>query len=66
MRWLASVFGQLWPNLLANVLWVPLAAWWARSQVRRETVEHRADVERLIREHRQDLHLYVGKQPGRG
>jgi hypothetical protein len=24
--WLVSVWGQIWPNLAANVLWVPLAA----------------------------------------
>lgn len=53
------VWSQVWPNLLANVIWVPVAAWWAHSRVTR-TVEH------LLREHRQELHLYLGKQPGRG
>lgn len=24
--WLTSAWGQIWPNLAANVLWVPLAA----------------------------------------
>ncbi|MHB9857602.1 hypothetical protein [Streptomyces sp. YIM S03343] len=60
------VWSQLWPNLLANALWVPLVAWWTRSRLRREAVEHRAQVEHLLREHRQELHLYLGKQPGKG
>jgi hypothetical protein len=24
--WLVGVWGQIWPNLAANVLWVPVAA----------------------------------------
>lgn len=56
------IWSQVWPNLLANALWVPLAAWWAQSRVRQasRTVEH------LLREHRQELHLYLGNKPGRG
>jgi hypothetical protein len=25
-HWVATSWGQIWPNLAANVLWVPLAA----------------------------------------
>lgn len=60
--WIAAAWGQVWPNLVANVLWVPVAAWWAHSRARR----HVEQVERLLEQHRRELHLYVGDKPGPG
>jgi hypothetical protein len=57
-----AAWGQVWPNLLADLLWVPLAAWWAHSRVRR----HAAEVEQLLERHREELHLYLGSRPGKG
>ncbi|MFI1165662.1 hypothetical protein ACH4UM_19105 [Streptomyces sp. NPDC020801] len=65
MSWLTSTWGQLWPNLLADALWVPLAAWWAHSRVRRIAARHAALVESALRQHREELHLYLGDGPGR-
>ncbi|NUP48056.1 MAG: hypothetical protein HOW97_12185 [Catenulispora sp.] len=44
MRWLISSWPQVWPNLAANVLWVPLAAvhhWLTRREIRHLHQQHR-------------------------
>jgi len=41
-----TVWAQLWPNLLANIIWVPLAAAWAWAH-RRWSKRHIA----LLRDH---------------
>lgn len=64
--WLASTWSQLWPNLLADALWVPLAAWWLHSRIRRIAARHAAAVEAALRHHREQLHLYLGHKPGAG
>jgi hypothetical protein len=33
-EWLVSMWGQIWPNLAANVIWVP-AAWLHHVLIRR-------------------------------
>lgn len=64
--WLAAAWAQVWPNLLADALWVPLAAWWAHSRIRRMANRHAAQVEQLLEHHRQELHLHLHTRPGRG
>jgi hypothetical protein len=64
--WLSTAWGQVWPNLLADALWVPLAAWWARSHLRRATARNAAAVEAALRKQREELHLYLGHKPGQG
>ncbi len=51
--WLASAWGQIWPNLAANVLWVPLAALHHRRMkrhIRRLHEEHREQVRQVIQQ----------------
>lgn len=45
--WLASAWGQIWPNLAANILWVPLV--WAHHLVMSRRV-------RDLRQHVTTLH----------
>jgi hypothetical protein len=41
--WLWSAWLQVWPNLAANVIWVPLA--WAHHQMmQRQAVEHHEEM----------------------
>lgn len=65
--WLTAAWGQVWPNLPADVLWVPLAAWWAHSRARRIAARQAAVVESALRAHRNELHLMcLGEKPGPG
>lgn len=61
-----GLWSQVWPNLVADALWVPLAAWWARSGIRGAATRHAAELEQLLHQHRELLHLYLGSRPGPG
>ncbi|MEU0818974.1 hypothetical protein [Streptomyces mirabilis] len=54
--WLASTWDQTWPNLLANVIWVPLA--WAHH------VAMKRHLGRLHEQHRQLIHALIGSKEG--
>lgn len=50
--WIASAWGQVWPNLAANVLWVPLAALHhlaIKRHSRRLHAQYRQHIEALIK-----------------
>jgi hypothetical protein len=64
--WFSSAWAQVWPNLIADALWVPLAAWWAHSRARRIAARHAALVEAALRAHRDEPHLHFGEKPGPG
>lgn len=56
--WTADFWTQVWPNLAANMVWVPLAwGWsrWHRRQLRRHWAEHRAGVAADLAAHREAL-----------
>jgi ribosomal protein S15P/S13E len=51
---MVGVWAQLWPNLAANVLWVPVAAVWAWAH-RRWSKKHMAILHERIVELRQHI-----------
>lgn len=58
MAWLVSTWTATWPNLLANVLWIP-AVWlahraWATG-LRTERQMHAEYVERLHQQHERQI-----------
>ncbi|WP_290646736.1 hypothetical protein [Aquabacterium sp.] len=54
-----SVWSALWPNLLANVLWVPVV--WAYHKVNNR--RHADHIRQLHQEHRRDIQLLLnGKE----
>lgn len=59
MAWLTSAWGQTWPNLLANVLWVPVAWMYHRLVVARKFRELREHQTALHRQHEELLVQHV-------
>jgi hypothetical protein len=49
--WVVRNWPQVWPNLLADVLWQPLALgaglWWHHTRIRRLLAEHHRQLAEL-------------------
>jgi hypothetical protein len=69
VAWLLYVAGQMWPNLAANVVWIPLAwAWsrWHHRHVRNHLAVHRAEFRADLAAHRKALATSPDGTPGGG
>ena len=52
MSWLASTWSQVWPNILADLLWAPVAVlfgWLYHRHLKKMHEKHQAEIRDIVK-----------------